>query len=69
MKLYVYCKGDPDTGIPGSAAEVEIDLGELAHDSEELLFAMTQIRECFTAIWDDATTVVMTEVDVADDET
>lgn len=69
MMFYVHCKGDPDTGIPGSSAEVELTCGELPFGSEELIYVKEQIRTCFENIWDDCTTVVLTRDEMQDDET
>ena len=57
-KLHIWCNGDHSVGIPGSSAELSIDL---TMDAEYRTFILDTLKATFQDIWDDKRIYIMTQ--------
>lgn len=60
-RFNIWFSGDPDVGIPGDAAFVDMHFDIKEVDKDYLVFVKGCLKDCFKSIWDDKRVYVMTD--------
>lgn len=68
IKATIWCNGDSSVGIPGCSVVVDTHYDSSALDLEFREFVRTQLKESFSAIWDDKTYVVFDDEPSTDED-